>query len=107
MTFDIRIVLTSVDNHKAAQSLAKGLVKAELVACVQISAAGESWYRWQDDVRHEAEYFLVIKTSAAMREAVLDWLQEHHPYELPEIVWFPAEASDGYGAWLRDQLRLA
>jgi len=86
--------------------MASCLVEEGLAACVQVSAAGESWYRWQGEVRHDAEYFLVIKTSVTMQDAVLDWLQGHHPYELPEIVWFPVDTSDGYSAWLRDQLRL-
>jgi periplasmic divalent cation tolerance protein len=102
---EIRIVLTSVDDRKAAQTMAKGLVEAKLAACVQVSAGGESWYRWQGEVRHEAEFFLVIKTSAALLESVVAWLQAQHPYELPEVVWFPAEASPGYAAWLQAQMR--
>ena len=85
--------------------MAKGLVEAELAACVQVSTGGESWYRWQGKVQHEAEFFLSIKTSEAMLESVVAWLQEQHPYDLPEIVWFPAEASSGYAAWLQAQMR--
>jgi len=104
MPAHIRIVLTSVDGLDAARVLARGLVEGGLAACVQISAAGESWYRWQDSLRHEAEFFLVIKTSAGLCKAVIAWLQERHPYELPEIVWFSADASPGYAGWLHEQL---
>jgi len=104
MSGDIRIVLTSMDDRKAAQSIARALIETGLAACVQVSAEGASWYRWQGEVQHAAECYLVVKTGAQMLEAVIAWLQEHHPYELPEIVWFSAQALPGYAAWIQDQL---
>ena len=104
MSAHICIVLTSVDDIEAARAMARGLVEGGLAACVQISAAGESWYRWRDAIRHETEFFLVVKTSAGLRKAAVAWLHERHPYELPEIIWFSADASPDYAAWLHDQL---
>lgn len=98
----ITLILTSIDDHSRAEELAKALVKAHLAACVQISAAGSSVYRWQDGVAQEQEHYLQIKTTPEQAAAVVEWLQQHHPYEIPEIVRLDGETTNAYGVWLRE-----
>jgi len=101
---DIRIILTSVDDENAAGKLARGLVDARLAACVQISAKGVSVYRWQGTVQNDAEYYLSIKTSAASETQAIGWLEEHHPYDTPEIICLQGTSAEAYGAWLRNEV---
>ncbi|HKJ83919.1 MAG TPA: divalent-cation tolerance protein CutA [Mariprofundaceae bacterium] len=105
MQQNIEIILTSVDNREAANSMADALVEKGLAACVQISAAGQSVYRWQGETMHDAEYYLCIKTSRARANETATWLTTHHPYDEPEIVRLDGEASPGYLAWLETQTR--
>ena len=101
---DIRIILTSVDDEKAAKKLARGLVDARLAACVQISAKGMSVYRWQGKVQNDNEYYLSIKTCAENEAQAVGWLEEHHPYEIPEIIYLQGTSAEAYGAWLRNEV---
>lgn len=103
MQENIEIILTSVDDRKAAASMADGLIEQGLAACVQISAAGESVYRWQGKIEHESEHYLCIKTSTERAGEAVAWLQSNHPYDEPEIVRLDGEASPGYLAWLQGQ----
>ena len=57
------VVTTTVDSAEAAESLAKGIVEARLGACVQIVPI-QSVYRWDGEVRVDAEWQCVVKTSA-------------------------------------------
>lgn len=102
MTQDtVRIILTSTVSEKDAQALAAAMIEAPLAACVQISAAGTSIYRWEDSVQHEHEHFISIKTTATACEAAVDWLNKHHPYETPEIIILQGSASSNYLEWMR------
>jgi len=103
MQHNIEIILTSVDDREAASSMADTLIETGLAACVQISAAGQSVYRWQGRVEHDAEHYLCIKTSRARADEAARWLVTHHPYDEPEIVRLDGEASPGYLDWLETQ----
>ena len=101
---DLRIVMTSIDNPEMAQVMAKELVQQKLAACVQISEEGKSVYLWKGDVCMDEEYYLNIKTDKEHLDDVLDWLEDNHPYETPEIVILKANASDDYLDWVTNTL---
>jgi periplasmic divalent cation tolerance protein len=94
------IILTSVASRTDAMIMAKKLVEEGLAACVQISAQGDSLYRWQGSIQQEHEHILNIKTTRSNRQAVIKWLQKHHPYDIPEIISLDAEASSTYLQWM-------
>ena len=45
------------------------------------------------------EYSLSIKTTVEKLSDTLVWLRQHHPYEVPELIWWPVQASDDYAGW--------
>jgi periplasmic divalent cation tolerance protein len=92
-----------VDDDHAAR-LARGLVDARLAACVNLVPGVRSFYRWKGNVEDDAEVQLVIKTRPERFEAVAAWLDEHHPYDEPEILALPVTAgSDTYLSWVEQQ----
>lgn len=95
------LILTSANNEKSAQQIARQLVEQRLAACVQISAAGTSIYRWQEKIEAAREHFITIKTTDAQASAIIDWLAVNHPYDTPEILRLEAEAADDYLQWMR------
>ncbi|MGF1546381.1 MAG: divalent-cation tolerance protein CutA [Thiotrichales bacterium] len=80
------LILTTAPDQATAERLAEGLVAARLAACVNILPPMRSIYRWQDNLHHEPELQLQIKTRSDGMPAVAAWLRQHHPYELPEII---------------------
>lgn len=105
METNIRLILTSVDQKEAALHIARQLVEPGLAACVQISAPGTSVYTWQGELEQDTEYYLSIKTTPAASTSVISWLEEHHPYDTPEIICLDAEAGDAYLQWMRATIR--
>lgn len=101
MADNVCIILTSVESESDSMAIAEQLVEAGLAACVQISAQGQSVYRWQGEIQKEAEHYLSIKTTEANRQAVMAWLEKNHPYDTPEILCLDAEASRDYLHWMR------
>ncbi len=98
------IILTSLDNPATAKDLARQMIESGLAVCVQISAAGESIYRWQGKTESAAEHYLTIKTTIGRLEDALDWLRKHHPYDIPELVWWQVNADSRYAAWAGKRL---
>ena len=105
MKAGLAIILTSVSSEVEAKQIATHLVKAGLAACVQISAAGLSVYRWQDELQQEQELYLSIKTVEEKTPSLIEWLTRHHPYDTPEIVKLDGHAADAYMQWLRDSVQ--
>lgn len=85
------LVLTNLPDRAAAERIADLLIGQRLAACVNILAPCRSVYRWKDEVQHDEEHPLLIKTSAQRYPALEQALRAAHPYELPEIVAVPIE----------------
>jgi periplasmic divalent cation tolerance protein len=97
-----RVVLITAPDGEVARALARGLVEQRLAACANLLPAVTSVYRWEGAVQEDAEVLLVVKTVRARLEALEAYLDEHHPYDVPECVALaPAAVSDAYLAWLR------
>jgi len=94
------MILTSIDDASMAKTLARQLVEGGFAACVQISAPGTSIYRWQNEVQESAEYFLSIKTNPSRCNEIKHWLEQHHPYDTPEIIILEGRAAEAYAAWV-------
>ncbi|PWK82488.1 uncharacterized protein involved in tolerance to divalent cations [Lentzea atacamensis] len=97
------VVTTTVDSEEAAESLAKGIVEARLGACVQIVPI-RSVYRWEGEVRVDAEWQCVVKTSAIRADELVEHIKAHHTYDVPEVVVTPViGGSDDYLAWVSEE----
>ncbi|MFQ5355759.1 MAG: divalent-cation tolerance protein CutA [Mariprofundaceae bacterium] len=104
MNHELSILLTSAGDKETAEFLARGLIKAKLAACVQISAKGWSYYQWQGKLQCEKEYYLHIKTCKFKLEAATNWLKKNHPYEVAEIICLAATAEQAYADWVKSEL---
>lgn len=100
---ELAIVTTTVANLDDAKRLANELVRANLVACVQIDGPLQSVYRWGGEVRFETEYRLTLKTRSAICISLQQELLSIHPYDEPQIVITSADASRGYRDWVVQQ----
>ena len=97
-----RIVLVTAPEMDCASRLARGLVEARLVACVNLIAGVRSVYRWEGAVEEAEEVLMVIKTVEERVPELERWLGEQHPYDVPEIVAIePTSVEASYLAWLR------
>lgn len=98
------VVLCTVPDETTAERLGRGLVEEHLAACVNAIRGVKSFYRWQGKVEAENEIQLLIKTRPERFEELADWLREHHPYDVPEIIALPARrVSESYLAWAIEQ----
>jgi len=98
---DTIIVLTNLPDREAAIGLAQELVLQKLAACVNVLAAGTSFYRWEGKIETAQEVPVLIKTRAALYAEVEAAIIARHPYELPEIIAVPViRGLPGYLEWI-------
>lgn len=95
------LVLTTFPDIDTAQRMSEQMVQAKLAACVNIVPAGQSIYMWKGEICKETEHIAVIKTTDNRYSELENYIQEQHPYELPEIISTPITGgSKNYLDWL-------
>src|SRR5271156_3835167 len=92
------LVLTNLPDRAAAERLADSLIEQRVAACINILAPSLSVFRWKNDVQHDEEIPMLIKTTTDRYPALEAAIRAGHPYELPEIVAVPIER--GLAAYL-------
>lgn len=98
---DVVVILTTVPDLEAGETIARALVEERLAACVNVLPPMTSFYRWQGAVERETEHQLVIKTTRPRVPAVQGCIARLHPYELPEFVVIgAADGSPAYLDWV-------
>ncbi len=99
------VVYCTAPDSETARQLADLLVESQLAACVSILPGITSVYKWQGQVESSTEQLLMIKTRSDRFDALSQTIQQHHPYELPEIIAVPVKQGlTGYLRWIDENL---
>ena len=85
---DFVVVTTTIDRRARAEKLARQIIARRLAACVQYAPI-HSVYRWKGAVESAKEIRLTIKTRASLAKALIGFIRQVHPYDVPEIVMTP------------------
>src|SRR5690242_11327379 len=94
-------VYTTHPSVVEAERIGRELVEKRLCACVNILTGMVSLYWWQGAIERADETVMVIKTRAALAEAVRAAVRQLHSYTTPAIVVLPVESVDpDYKQWL-------
>jgi periplasmic divalent cation tolerance protein len=94
-----KVVLVTLPDEAAAESLVTRLVEERVVACGNIVPGLTSIYRWQGAVERSAEVLVLFKTTGAGAERLIRRVPELHPYDMPEVLVLPVES--GHGPYLQ------
>ena len=102
----IKIIQTTTDSTKTAESISEILVKNNLSPCVQIIPNIKSVYQWKDKVEHSSEILLLIKTIPENVQKCKNIILKHHNYDTPEIIVTDGYIlEDDYQAWFIEHCR--
>jgi len=98
-TFSMAFV--TAPSEDTARSLASGLVSSRLAACVNILPGVTSVYEWEGEVNTDSEVLMMIKTRTSRIPELTEYVQKHHPYDVPEVITTSIEGgSRPYLDWL-------
>ena len=95
------VVLCTVPTEEIAERIARALLDARCVACVNIVPAVRSLYRWDGVIEDARELQLLIKTRNTRYADVERVIRAAHPYEVAEIIALRVvHGSADYLAWI-------
>jgi len=104
---EIVVAMCSCPDEAVAQQLASDLVRLRLAACVNIVPKIRSIYRWRDEVQDEGEALMIMKTTRVAYAELQSWLQQNHPYDVPEVLALPVQAgSADYLDWVLNETEM-
>lgn len=100
----IMVFITATDNEEASL-IARVLLEQRKAACVNIINGISSVFRWQGQVTDETESLLIVKTTPALLDDIIEIVKEVHSYETPEIIALPVIGGSGeYLKWLDESV---
>jgi periplasmic divalent cation tolerance protein len=103
---DYCVVLITTPSLENAQQLARVLVSEHLAACCNVVPTVYSYFSWKQALHEAQEALLIIKTARERLAELERRVSELHPYDVPEIIALPLEASAApYLQWLGEVLR--
>jgi len=98
---EVVILLTTFSDFDSASQFGTRVIESQLAACVNFLPGVTSMYRWNDAIQVDSEVLLILKTTRAASIALERFLQEFHPYEVPEVLLLsPESGSEKYLAWV-------
>lgn len=98
---NIVMVYGTCPSLEVAKKLAKAMLEARLVACVNLLPGMLSLYRWQGVMEEESEILLLAKTQGACLEPLKSLYAELHPYDEPALVVLPVtDGLEGFLGWV-------
>ncbi len=101
------VVMITAKDTKEAQKIAKVLLAAKYVACVNIVGNIQSMFWWQGKIDRSQEVLLLCKTQKSLFKKIETAVKAVHSYQNPEIIALPIEASSkAYSQWIDGSLNL-
>lgn len=100
-------ISTTLPTAAKASALARAVIGARLAACAQLVPL-RSFYWWQGKLERGDEVAVHFKTRRQLTRALMAFIRERHPYEVPEIVVTPIlDGWPDYLAWINRETAAA
>jgi len=99
-------VYTTYPSLVEAERIGKAVLERRLAACVNILPSMISHYWWQGKIERGEEVVMIIKTRAALADALRGAVKEMHSYDTPAILVLPVKGGEaGYLDWIMGETR--
>ena len=99
---EVWLAVSTAPDAETAARLGRRAVEGRHAACANVLPGVRSIYRWKGAVEETPEILVLFKTTAAAYPGLARLIATEHPYEVPELLAFPAV--DGlplYLDWVR------
>lgn len=102
------VIMVTAASRRECRKIARHLVEEKLAACVNITQAIESIYRWEGKLADEKEFVMLIKSTRELFPEIKAAIAKLHSYHTPEIICLPIiDGSRNYLQWIADSVKAA
>ncbi len=100
------VIFITAGSKKEAEKIARGLLSARLVACVNIVDGVESFFWWKNKIDRARECLLIMKSTEKKLKEVIKIAKSLHSYDVPEIIALSVIGGNKpYLDWIDDSIR--
>jgi periplasmic divalent cation tolerance protein len=100
------VIFITCSKKQEAIKIGKALLKARLVACVNIVDKVESYFWWKGKIAREKERLLIAKSTRGKLDKIIKVVKSLHGYLVPEIIGLPVSGGNKtYLDWIDDSIR--
>ena len=101
-----RLVYITTSNAEEAERIGREIVEMRLAACANILSPMHSIFWWEGRVNNATEAVLLLKTTEAHVDAVIETARQLHSYDCPAIVALPIVAGNpAFLEWIENETR--
>lgn len=94
-------IYTTFSSKEKACCIAKEMIQASYVLCVNILDGVTSMYLDAGCLHEAKEVGVLMKTTLALSERALVYLSQNHPYQTPALLSWQAECNKSFAEWMR------
>lgn len=100
----IALVYAVFPDRENAERIARHVIEQGLAACANVLAPCTSFYEWEGQLQETTEVPVILKTTAARVDDLIERVETMHPYEVPAILSWPAvRAAHPFAKWVNEQ----
>lgn len=101
----LKLIISNFGKLEEAQSCVRDLLAQRLIACANLIPNVISLYHWENELTEDHECLVIMKTLNHQTPSVVDYLESHHSYDIPEIIILPVnETTDAYLSWIKKEI---
>jgi periplasmic divalent cation tolerance protein len=100
-TPDILFVYVTCGSQDEAKKIGRAVVEEKLAACANIFNGPHAIYPWKGKMEEADEFLLLLKTRAALFDALAARVKSLHSYDVPCIAALPiTQINEAYASWI-------
>tara|TARA_Y100001970_G_scaffold202691_1_gene246788 strand:+ start:4773 stop:5087 length:315 start_codon:yes stop_codon:yes gene_type:complete len=96
----VQTTLPGTLNEAEVGMWSQAIIDSNLASCVDIRRT-TSVFRWEGEIQSSPEWGIQIRTSESKKGGLISKIKTEHPYDVPEIIWWPAESTNEYYDWVQ------
>lgn len=99
------LIISNFGSLEEAQTCTKDLLTKRLIACANLIPGIVSLYHWENELTEDQECLVIMKTLDHQTQNVVEYLESHHSYDIPEIITLPVNTTtDAYLSWIKKEI---
>lgn len=97
----VQLVYVTFPDEETAEELGQRMLEERLAACFTYWQAGTRYW-WEGEIEAEEETLALFKTAPEERQALVDAIEDDHPYDVPCVLPLDSEGgTPGYAEWIQ------
>ncbi|MEK7462619.1 MAG: divalent-cation tolerance protein CutA [Patescibacteria group bacterium] len=97
------LIYTIHKDLAAAQVITNALLQKKIIACANFFPITSS-YTWKGKIETTTEVAAILKTKINNWDVVKEYIELHHPYEVPCIIKLAeVESNSSYASWIQEE----